>query len=106
MKELGSDLQSCNIIFRLSGSGMAVYGGIATERVLSPGPGPNSAWNSANNEHDKKNSQLKYFTQRVTQQCETRSNETLSDVSTRGFDVDLPNNSSNKSSQSDAKSVL
>ena len=42
-------------------------GGIATRSIRPPGPGEGAAWRSANNDHDKINTQLKYFTKRVQQ---------------------------------------
>jgi RHS repeat-associated protein len=42
-------------------------GGITTKAILPTGPGPNTAWDSANNQNDKKNTQLRYFTKRVQQ---------------------------------------
>jgi RHS repeat-associated protein len=42
-------------------------GGITTRAILPTGPGPRTAWDSANNQNDKKNTQLQYFTKRVTQ---------------------------------------
>jgi RHS repeat-associated protein len=42
-------------------------GGDGPRRTASPGPGPGTAWDSANNMNDKKHTQLQYFTQRVKQ---------------------------------------
>jgi len=42
-------------------------GGISRKSIRTPGPGPGTAWDSAYNDWDKRNTRLKYYTKRVQQ---------------------------------------
>lgn len=55
------------LVNRVSKGEVLSKGGITNRAVRPPGPGAGTAWNSAYNDSDKKNTQLRYFTKRVKQ---------------------------------------
>ena len=67
--DLGNTQHSVTVNSVLNGQVQNVIskGGISRRRISPPGPGAGTAWNSADNLSDKRNTQLKYFTKRVQQ---------------------------------------